>query len=182
MNKPRIILLSDLWGKEKSAWLGVYIDGLAQYFDVMYYDSCELGELADRDNSEQNRHEQFVNGGVDRAVQNILLLEQKPVYVLGFSVGGYIAWKAAVSGLNVVSLYAISSTRLRVESEKPATNIALFYGQDDAYIPNNDWFQQMDVERKIYPNETHDFYQKIEIAAELCKLIIEKTAFVSVPL
>ncbi len=176
MNKPKIILLSDLWGLEKSEWTVFYIDSLAQYFDVVYYDSCELGEIGKRDATEITRHEQFLNGGVERAVRNILSREQKPVYVLGFSVGGYIAWKAAISGLDVVNLFAISATRLRVEIEKPATNITLFYGQEDAYIPNEDWFNQMDISKKIYLNETHDFYQKTEIAAEVCKLIIEKLA------
>lgn len=39
----KLILLSDLWGKEKPNWILQYTIVLEKYFDVKYYDCCELG-------------------------------------------------------------------------------------------------------------------------------------------
>ena len=46
-HKPVLILLSDLWGEEKSGWIENYGRILNNHFEIKYYDSCGL-ELVDR--------------------------------------------------------------------------------------------------------------------------------------
>ena len=91
---------------------------------------------------------------------------------MGFSIGGFIAWKACFSVLSIQNLYAISSTRLRYENEKPIVNIELFYGDNDPYKPSSDWFEHLDIKQQLYLNETHDFYKNKNVAEDICKLII----------
>ena len=98
--KERLILLSDLWGEEKCEWMTYYTSVLEQHFVLQYYDCCELGDIDKSDYSEKNLHHQFINGGMEKAVENLLQKEKESVIVLGFSIGGTIAWKAAISGLN----------------------------------------------------------------------------------
>ncbi|MGV8945504.1 MAG: alpha/beta hydrolase [Lutibacter sp.] len=173
-NNQKIILLSDLWGKEKSDWITYYTTVLEKYFNVKYYDSCDLGNIDKSDYLEEKLHNQFVNGGISRAVESILQKEKEPITVIGFSIGGLIAWKACLSGLKVQNLFAISSTRLRYETLKPSGKIELFYGEVDAYKPDSNWFHKMKIKENLYKNEDHEFYRKEEIAKEICSLIMEQ--------
>ena len=170
--KQRLILISDLWGIENSGWIDFYISILNQYFEVVYYDSCELGDIDTSDYTAENLHYQFLNGGISKAVENLLQIEKQPTIILGFSIGGFIAWKACLSFLSIQNLYAISSTRLRYENEKPIVNIELFYGENDPYKPSSDWFEHLDIKQQLYLNETHDFYKNKNVAEDICKLII----------
>lgn len=172
--KHRIILLSDLWGKEKSDWIIYYLTVLEKYFDVKYYDICTLGGIDKSDYQEKNLHDQFTSGGIERAVENILQKEKKIVNILGFSIGGLIAWKACLSGLNIQNIFAISSTRLRYETQKPSGFIELFYGENDTYKPDKNWFLNLEIKENIYKNEEHELYKKKEIAEAICKLIIKQ--------
>lgn len=169
----RLIILSDLWGNRKSNWPKLYIELLENHFDIQYYDCCELGGIDLSVFTEANIHEQFLNGGIDRATKAILDLEKDFVdHVLGFSIGGFIAWKAIHRGLNVGCLTAISSTRLRMEDEKPACKINLFYAEKDQYKPSVEWFANQNLEMNVYDGEHHDFYCKNEIAREVSNFII----------
>lgn len=172
-NRQKIILISDIWGKEKSDWISNYTTILEKHFDIQYYDSCELGNIDKSEPFEVNLHHQFVNGGIEKAIENLLQQEQESFIVLGFSIGGFIAWRAALSGLKTKILFAISSTRLRHETQKPSGIIELFYGENDTYKPDHHWFHQMDLSENIYPNEDHNMYQKKEIAEEICKQMIQ---------
>lgn len=169
----KLILLSDLWGAKKSGWIENYTTLLDKHFDIRYYDCCELGEIDLTDYSEENIHQQFLNGGIEKAVENLLKKEKEVISILGFSIGGSIAWKAAYQGLKVDNFIAVSSTRLRYEDERPRCNIELYYGENDQYQPETDWFNNFKLNPKIYKNETHDFYLKKEIAENICKDIIE---------
>ncbi len=173
-NKQRIILLSDLWGKEKSGWITYYTAVLESYFDVKYYDSCDLGNIDKSDYSEEKLHHQFVSEGIERAVESILQEEQEFIHVLGFSIGGCIAWKASLSSLKTQSIFAISSTRLRYETQKPSGKIELFYGEDDAYKPDTNWFQKLGIRENLFPLEGHEMYKKKEIAEGICRLIVKQ--------
>lgn len=115
--KHRLIILSDLWGVTDASWLSKYVDKLLEDFQVTFYSSCELAEMPRKNLSEEERHNFFVNGGLERAVKNLVELEKDRLTVLAFSIGGAIAWKACLKGLDVKKLYAISSTRLRYETE-----------------------------------------------------------------
>ncbi len=108
---------------------------------------------------EQTIHIQFVNGGIDRAVEKLLQLEHLEVSCVGFSVGGLIAWKAALQGLNIKQLISISATRLRYETQKPSTDIQLFFGDQDPYRPTQEWLEAMDVNYQLLAGG-HEIYKE----------------------
>lgn len=114
-----------------------------------------------------------MSGGADNAVAQLLRLEHVSDTILGFSVGGYIAWKACLQGLNTQRLFAVSSTRLRDETAKPPIEIELFYGQNDRFSPNKKWFEKMKLQQCCYPFEEHEMYWKPEIAQDICNRIIK---------
>ncbi|HMW97299.1 MAG TPA: hypothetical protein PJ983_08610, partial [Flavobacteriales bacterium] len=124
----RLIILSDMWGAAKSEWPDHYIGKLRGQFEVAYYDSRTLANIPDHIQNEEALHGHFVNGGADRAVVELLKLETEAEFILGFSIGGWIAWKACLAGLNVQDLVAVSATRLRHETRRPSAWISLFYG------------------------------------------------------
>lgn len=172
--KSRLVLLSDLWGKEKSDWISFYTEILEEHFELHYYDCCALGNIDKFIYSEENLHQQFVNGGIEIAVEKLLQEETQIVTVLGFSIGGLIGWKAAISGLKIENLFALSSTRLRYEAQKPLGNIELFYGENDTFKPDAIWFDNFQLKQNLFPNENHEFYQKKEVATIICNQIIEQ--------
>ena len=173
--KPKLLLISDLWGTEKSDWITYYTSILENHFDLKYYDSCDLGTVDKSDYSEENLHHQFVNGGIEKAAEQLIKKENGLVSVLGFSVGGLIAWKAGLSGLKIQNLYAISSTRLRYETEKPFAKIELFYGKNDNYKPDSNWFKKLELKEHCFENEEHELYTNKEIAESICRIIVEQS-------
>jgi hypothetical protein len=166
--KPRLIILSDLWGKEKSEWVSDYVELLKDKFEIQYYDCCELGEIDKTNYIEEKLHSQFVNGGIEKAVANLLMTEKNQIDILAFSIGGTIAWKAALKGLNVRNLFAVSSTRLRYEDKIPNGAIKLYYGENDNNKPSNDWFEKHSIDFEIIKNKEHDFYTEKEFADSIC--------------
>jgi hypothetical protein len=168
----KLIILSDLWGRQKSDWIVHYTNILQDHFIIEYYNSCELAEINLTEYEEEKIHYQFINGGIEKAIKNLMAQEKVSVCVLGFSIGGYIAWKAAIEDFNVKSITAVSSTRLRNEEIKPKCEIDLIYGEDDSAKPKQEWFDKLELESKIYKGEKHDFYMKEENAINICKEII----------
>lgn len=166
--KNRLIILSDIWGAKDVSWVSLYVDMLSNDFKVTFYSSCELAEMSKKDLSEVERHNFFLNGGVEKAVKNLIELEKGELTVLAFSIGGTIAWKACLKGLNFERLYAVSATRLRYETEKPKGEIALFYGGKDIYKPNDNWLKNMKVSYNIILQKTHEMYKEEEFAIKLC--------------
>nr|WP_315198525.1 alpha/beta hydrolase [uncultured Flavobacterium sp.] len=172
--KPRLIILSDLWGKEKSAWILDYIELLKDKFEIQYYDCCELGEIDKTNYTDESLHNQFINCGIEKAVANLLKTEKNQIDILSFSIGGTIAWKAALKGLNVRSLFAVSSTRLRYEDEIPSGAIKLYYGENDVNKPNNNWFVSHSIDFEIIKNKEHDFYTEKDFVTSICNEILKK--------
>jgi hypothetical protein len=172
--KPRLLILSDLWGKEKSDWVLDYVELLKNKFEIQYYDCCELGEIDKTNYTEENLHNQFVNGGIEKAVENLLKIEKNQIDVFAFSIGGTIAWKASMKGLNVRNLFAVSSTRLRHENEIPNGAIKLYYGENDCNKPSNDWFEKHSIDFEIIKNKEHDFYTDKECGTSICDEILKK--------
>lgn len=172
--KPRLIILSDLWGKEKSNWVTGYVELLEDKFEIQYYDCCELGGIDKTNYTEESLHSQFINGGIEKAAENLLKAEKNQIDILAFSIGGIISWKAALKGLNVRSLFAVSSTRLRYEVEIPNGTIKLYYGENDNNKPNNDWFEKDSIVFEIIKNKEHDFYTEKECTVSICNEILKK--------
>lgn len=172
-SKPKLIILSDLWGREKSGWTDSYVERLQNNYSITCYDCCELGGIDKTSYTEPDLHHQFINGGIERAVINLLANEKEEVSVLAFSIGGVIAWKATLLGLKVKSLFAVSSTRLRYETEKPAGRIELYFGENDVHRPSIDWFRTMKISSHTLRNESHELYRKLEYAQMLSEDILK---------
>jgi len=168
MVKPRLVILSDLFGGKDPKWLKSYVEILESKFDIQYYDVLELGEINVVDSSEINIHNQFVNGGIDNAIQNLLSYEKGEVIVIAFSIGGTIAWKAILKGLKVSHLIAVSSTRLRFETRKPDCKIKLYFGEKDPNAPSLKWFLDLKIPRQFFENQDHQLYLKKENAFIIC--------------
>ncbi len=174
--KPRLIILSDLWGVQKSEWLQEYDKILSSDFDVNIYDSCALGEVDLSIATEIGIHEQFINYGITTAIKNLLTTETQKVNVLAFSIGGVIAWKAALKGLQVDNFYAISSTRLRYETQKPYCQIKLYYGGNDIHKPNKEWFEKMNVKNEVHLDYDHQMYAMSDCVYKVSNEIINDLA------
>ncbi len=160
--KPRLLILSDLFGGKDSQWVKIYMNLLQSKFEIQYYDVVELANIDSDNFIESEIHNQFLNGGIDKAVQNLLQLETGKLIVLGFSIGGTIAWKAGLLGLKINSLTAISSSRIRYESQNPDCRITLIYGELDMFKPDYEWIIKSGLQVEIIKNEGHDFYRKFE--------------------
>lgn len=170
MHKPKLILLSDLWGGPQQAWMEPYVTCLSEHFLLAYYDCCELGDVDISDYRQASLHHQFTqHGGLKRAVEQLISLERAPVHVLGFSIGGVVGWQFAVSSKLVTSLTCVSSTRLRYEDQRPSGPINLFFGADDPYLPTAAWFSKMKVRSVLIETCDHDLYKTkaAELSAKL---------------
>jgi hypothetical protein len=166
--KPRLLILSDVFGGKNPEWVKLYIDLLELKFDIQYYDVLELANITVLDFTEMDIHNQFLNGGIDKAVHNLLELEKDEVAVLGFSIGGTIAWKASLKGLKSSYLIAVSSTRLRYETHLPDCKIKLYFGDKDLNLPDLKWFSDMKVSRHFFENQAHQLYLDQNNVAVIC--------------
>ncbi|MBS7229897.1 alpha/beta hydrolase [Flavobacterium psychroterrae] len=155
--EPRLLILSDLFGGTPD-WLKSYTDLLKSKFEIQYYDVLELANIDSDNFIESDIHNQFLNGGIDKAVENLLHLETEEATVLGFSIGGTIAWKASLKGLHIANLFTVSSTRLRYEFEVPNSVIKLYFGEKDPNKPNSKWFLNLNLESEILINQDHQLY------------------------
>lgn len=174
----RLVILSDIWGHRNSAWITPYIESLKTNFDVQYYDCCELGEINPELSQIEQIHQAFLAHGIETAIGNLCMKENEEIFLLGFSIGGLIAWKAALAGLKATYICAISSTRLRYESSKPEGIIDLIFAENDPSQPSDAWFETLSLERKIFKNEGHDFYRDEEMSRKLIHHILIRTKLI----
>jgi hypothetical protein len=170
MNKPRLILLSDIFGNSKGSWMDEYRSILTPHFQLIEYDSRVLAEITTLD--QKQIHSEFVNGGIERAVQNLLRLESDGASVLGFSVGGTIAWKYALEIEHNISLHLVSATRLRNETEKPSSNIHLYFGELESNGPTQAWFENFHLIPTILEKEDHECYKATNSVKHLSSQLI----------
>jgi len=170
----KLVVLSDMWGAKKGLWIASYFGYLQQYYDIVFHDCQQLGNIDVPVSSEENVHRAFVEGGIDAAVASLLKKETKPAHYLAFSTGGTIAYKAALKGLPMKSLTAISATRIRLEEQRPDTQLNLLYGECDPNKPDMEWSQQVGVDFKIAPNFGHMLYSDEKIISEVCLELLEQ--------
>lgn len=171
--KPRLLILSDLYGGDNPEWIKRYIDLLKFKFEIQYYDTLKLASIDSVNLSENDIHAQFLNGGIDKAIEALLNLEKGKVSVLGFSIGGTIAWKAALKGLDVVSLFAVSSTRLRYETESPNCHLKLYFGEKDPNKPNSQWYLDLNLNHEILKDHNHQLYLMENNVSLICSDIFK---------
>ena len=141
-----------------------YTDVLQDKYSICYYDCQELAGIDLKLTAETDIHPAFVNGGIQRAVENLCSLEKGNLTVLAFSIGGTIAWKAALQGLKIKTLFALSSTRLRYETEKPPCDLTLAFGERDKHKPNQAWFDKHAIVPVIFEGMHHEMYMSGDVA------------------
>ncbi len=168
---PKLIILSDIFGFHNAPWITNYIELLKSDFQLILYDSCKLAGIERAFLTEKELHTQFLNTGIENAINELLKLEKEEVNVLAFSIGGTIAWKAGLSGLKIKSLYAVSSTRLRYETIKPNCFIHLIFGENDPFKPYDIWFKQLALEPEVIKNGQHEIYKEYDVQNNLCNQI-----------
>lgn len=173
LKKEKLIVLSDLWGKEKSGWLSNYTNKLQNFFDITYYDCCDLGSIDKSDYSQESLHKQFVTGGIDKAVKKLIEIETQKINILAFSLGGTIAWRYGLKSNNIVSLTCISSTRLRKETDRPEGDILLYYGSDDEFSPKKTWLESMSIKYTMLKDKDHQVYLEPKFAGQLCDIMLK---------
>ena len=169
--KPKLLILSDIFGFDNSPWIKNYVELLESDFQLTFYDSCKLARINRSNLTEMKLHTQFINGGIDNAVNELLKLENKNITVLAFSIGGTIAWKAELKGFKINRLYAVSSNRLRYETKRPNCFIHLVYGENDTFKPESTWFEKLNLETEIIENGQHEIYKNKEVINNLCDRI-----------
>lgn len=157
--KEKLTILSDLWGLNKAGYLFRLVDALKPIYDIQVLDSIKLAGIDQRVYTKESLHRQFVQGGVDRASIRLEELLIEPTSIIAFSVGGVIAWKAALNVGTVNHLVCISSTRLRLEDSRPNCSIDLIFGEHDKHSPNANWFKRLGLDPKEIANAGHDFYR-----------------------
>lgn len=170
--KPKLVILSDLWGKEKSGWISYYTKPLSQHFDIQYYDCCELAGIDKSVYTQDGLHHQFVSGGIERAIRKLTELVEQETHILAFSIGGTIAWRFGLQTGMTRSLMAVSATRLRYEAAKPQAMIRLWYGEDDDYRPSRDWLNQMEIECEIVKSQGHLVYREPGFAETVASCLL----------
>jgi hypothetical protein len=173
MVKPRLLILSDLFGGKSPEWIQFYKRILESKFDIQYYDVLKLGKIDTSNFNEKKIHNQFLNTGIDKAVENLLHFEKQEVTVLAFSIGGTIAWKASLKGLNISQLIAVSSTRLRFETEIPNCKIKLYFGEKDLNLPDLQWFFDLKISNQFFENQDHQLYLEEKNALVICSDILK---------
>jgi len=172
----RLVVLSDMWGAKKGLWITSYLGYLQQHFDIFFYDCQQLADINLVVNTEKNIHNEFINGGIDTAVAHLLNKEkgQKPCRYLAFSTGGTIVWKAALKGLPVKSLYAVSATRIRKETVSINCEHTLVYGANDSFRPNAEWAKKVNTKMEVIPDFGHELYSDEKIIKKVCKDLLKE--------
>lgn len=171
----KLIVISDMWGVKKGLWITSYFGYLQQYYNIVFYDAQQLGNVEVPVSTEENIHKAFVEGGIETAVAHLLKKEKEPSHYLAFSTGGTIAWKAALRGLPMKSLTALSPTRIRLEETSPDVPMNLIFGECDKFKPTMKWAEQVGTSLNIVPNFGHQLYSDEKIIAEVCLSLLDKT-------
>lgn len=169
----RLVILSDIWGSKKGLWITSYLGYLQQYYDIVYYDIQQLSDIEVLIHSHENLKEAFLNGGLDTAVAQILKKESTPSHYLTFGFGGNIAWRGALKGLPVKSIYAASPSAIGTEKNRPDCPVMLLYGEYDGEIPAMEWSALLDIPVETIPKFGRELYSDEKIIRMICLKLLE---------
>lgn len=169
----KLVILSDMWGSKKGLWITSYLGYLQQYFDIQFHDTQQLADVDLVVCTPENLYEAFQNGGMDTAVAQLLRKENEPCHYLTFCAGGTVAWNAALQGLPLKSLYAISPIDLPLDAAKPDCPVRLLYGEKDEVLPSKDWATSKGVSLEVLPNYGHELYTDEMIVQKVCLSLLE---------
>jgi predicted esterase len=176
MNKPTLLLISDLRGNSNAEYLLKYESFLESRFTVCKIDVCQLAEIHNSHEVDKN-HSAFINeGGLTRAVKNLQEQYKGSVdFIIGFSIGGTVAWQACLQNLSVRRLICISATRLRKETQKPNCKIEVYFGKNDSHRPSENWKLLSSLESKIIAEVGHEFYKEDDFIKSFSLEFINET-------
>ncbi len=169
----KLVILSDMWGSKKGLWITSYLGYLQQYFDIQYYDTQQLAGVDIVVCTPENLMKAFQSGGMDTAVAQLLNKEEEPCHYLTFCAGGTVVWHAALQGLPMKSLYAISPMDLPMDAEKPACPVRLLYGKNDTELPSEEWARDKGVSLEVLPQYGHELYSDEMIVQKVCLRLLE---------
>jgi hypothetical protein len=169
----RLVVLSDMWGAKKGLWITSYLGYLQQYFEIVYYDSQELANLEVTVRTPENVCKAFVEGGYSTAIAHLLSRETQPSHYLTFCAGGTIAWSAALQGLPMKSLYAVSPLWLHRYANSPEAPAKLLFGEYQENKPAQAWAQQLGVDMEVMPNFGRELYSDEKIIGKICLELLE---------
>lgn len=170
----RLVIISDMWGTKKGLWITSYLGYLQQHYDIVFYDCQELANINLAVETQENLHNEFVEGGIDIATAHLLKRETIPSHYLAFSAGGTIAYKAGLLGLPIKSLFAISATRIRKEKEVPNFDVQLLFGSNDSFKPDEEWEKLTKNKLCIASGFGHEMYSDEKIIKEVCQELLSK--------
>ncbi|MHC5201450.1 hypothetical protein [Myroides sp. LJL119] len=174
--KKTLLILSDIFGTTNATWLNYYIKELQTVFHIELYDSLKLGGIFQENLTQEDIHHQFVTSSLQVAVTQLLNQVKNPIdLIVGFSIGGTIAWKAALQGLEIQKLCLVSSTRIRKEQKKPTCQVIdCFYADLDQNKPDKNWFDKMQPDSvTFFKKQGHLFYKDPYYIKIICKFIIQ---------
>ena len=169
----RLVILSDMWGAKKGMWITSYLAYLQPYFDIVFYDCRQLANIDVPLNTSENVYKAFVDGGMDLAVRHLLKKENEPAHYLTFCAGGTIAFDAALKGLPMESLYAVSPIDLESFEETPDCPITLVFGDQDADIPDYLWADSRGIQMHLIDKYGHELYSDDKVITMICQDILE---------
>ena len=170
--KPRIAIISDLWGFNNDPYVNIYIEKLYNHFDVDLIDAQLLGDIRPS-LDEPEIHTQFVESGIQLAADRLVKADIHFDLLIGFSVGGTIGWKAIADGAKIDSLITISATRIRKEIIPLTKPVEIYFGELEEHGPSKDWFDSKGLTSKIIKKKGHQIYKDEDFISEICDHLIK---------
>lgn len=172
MTKSKLIILSDFWGELNKQWTDVYIENLSYSFNITYLDIRKLAEIDLSLTNQEDLHQAFIDGGIEKAVNALLDFTKEGATILAFSMGGTIAWKASFKGLKATSLHLVSATRIRYEEIAPTVDTTLYFGELDNFQPTPEWIGKMELKNqlRIFKNLVMNAIEKRKLPRKSLKI------------
>ena len=169
----RLVVLSDIWGAKKGMWITSYLGYLQQYFEIVYYDTQQLAGIEIVNYTPDEVGTALNNGGLETAISQLRIKEQIPSHYLSFCCGGLIAWKAALEGIPMKSLFAVSPLNIHLENERPDIPVTLLYGENQEDRPTQEWADHMNVPIEVVPKFGRQLYTDEKIIGKVSLSILE---------
>lgn len=157
--KPRLLIISDLWGDINSDWLSHIRSVNASKFEMVYFDARKLAAIDLDLRSQEEIHRQFTDDAIEKAVHKLISFNGIYDFGIGCSIGGTILWKAAEKGLNVNRITTLSATKLRHISTKPTCAISVYYGTEDPFRADEIWAKLLGIENYYLLSGDHHIYR-----------------------
>ncbi len=171
----RLVILSDLWGPRKGLWITSYLGYLQQYFDITYYDTSQLADLEVPHRTSQSLLAAFADGGLERAVRNLLSKEKKAAHYLAFCAGGTVVWNAVKRGLPARSVYAVSPRDLHREAQGLKCPVKTVYGEYMEDKPSKKWADLTGTAMEVIPRFGQEMYSDEKIIQMICRELLEES-------